>query len=90
MPSRIAARAWPYIPQRAGILVINSGGRVFEIAKPIVNDSARAATDKERYDLARLGALRIWDLKREIEDKKHHIELLKEESKYFEEMAGGE
>lgn len=52
-----------HIPLRAGILVITSKRKVVCIAKPELNKDCRPLSEKEQYEMARLGALRIWDLK---------------------------
>jgi hypothetical protein len=66
-----------YIPKRAGILIVTSSMRVFEVTKPEQNTNAKAFTDEERYKMARLGALRIWNLKADIENLKLQIKSLK-------------
>jgi hypothetical protein len=53
-----------YIPQKAGILVINESGHIQEIRKPIIDNMARKLTSKEQFTLARVGAMRIWALKK--------------------------
>jgi len=64
-----------HIPERAGILIARnvshrSGDyRVIEkIRKPIINKNPYRWSDQQRYDLARLGAIRIWNLMRKILD----------------------
>ena len=59
------------VPERAGILFVredddNWTPRVRMHRPPRGNANARNWTDEERYKLARLGALRIWNLKRKI------------------------
>lgn len=57
------------IPERAGILVykyFNGRGYVEEIRPARQNMRARPLTDDERYNMARLGAMRIWSLKQKI------------------------
>ena len=57
------------IPERAGILTVrpgeidNVGPRIRRIREPTVNKHASKMPDSERYKVARLGALRIWNLK---------------------------
>lgn len=60
-----------HIPERAGILTIYTGDnqrkpkcRTFR--KPRANQNSYKFTDKDKYQIARLGALRIWGLKRNI------------------------
>lgn len=67
IPSRLA-KYIEFIPERAGVLVVNSKGKIFKIADAKPNVRAQALTEKEKYELARLGALRIWGLKRKIEN----------------------
>ena len=60
-----------HIPERAGIIVLKRH-RVYNnlmcevMRKPKPNKNARKLTDKERYQVARLGALRIWGLKHKL------------------------
>ena len=63
-----------YIPARAGIILVNSsvgnnGGTCEVIRKP-EQTSKYKFTESERYQVARLGALRIWGLKRKVKDLK--------------------
>lgn len=71
-----------FIPRRAGILVITSAGRVFCAAEPEQNRDARSLTLQEQYDMARLGALRIWSMKNTIinnsHDRKYLLSKIKE------------
>lgn len=55
-----------HIPEHAGIIIVNNSGFCRELRKPTQNPKCRALTDKERYQMARLGALRIWNLKSKI------------------------
>lgn len=59
-----------HIPERAGIITVsppkNDGWlrqRVRKLREPQTNKAATPITERERYMLARLGALRIWGLK---------------------------
>lgn len=54
-----------HIPERAGILVVDTRRRCKAIRFPKIM-SSYSCTDKEQYEFARLGALRIWNLKRNI------------------------
>lgn len=60
------------VPERAGILVYkyykNRYGYVDQIKPARQNMKARPLTDTERYEMARLGALRIWGLKKKIQE----------------------
>lgn len=61
-----------HIPERAGILVCDKWeydnkiyyGAILE--RPAVGNNAPPLTLQDRYDLARLGTLRIWNLKQKI------------------------
>lgn len=58
-----------YIPKRAGIIVVNTKTtkrfcRI--IRKPMTNSNSYKFSDKEKFQIARLGALRIWGLKHKI------------------------
>ncbi len=66
-----------YVPERAGIITVSrrpadvqwgSLWRCDTTRKPATNKAARPFSDAERYKVARLGALRIWPLKRKIRD----------------------
>lgn len=54
------------IPEKAGVLVIDDVGRVWEKRTPKINPLAKPLTSEEQYKVARLGALRIWSLKEKI------------------------
>ena len=60
------------IPERAGILVVRDkepgdrSPRVRRAREPQPNRNATKMPDSERYKVARLGALRIWNLKRKL------------------------
>lgn len=61
-----------YIPERAGILTIyQKNNRLYCkcTRNPKVNTQVEKITDKDRYKIARLGALRIWSLKRKLRGK---------------------
>jgi len=71
-----------HIPSHSGILVVIDGKYSLstkELRPPVKNGECRALTDKERYEMARLGALRMWDLKHTIMGNKNTIKHLKEE-----------
>lgn len=62
------------IPDRAGVLVFHPEEkrfwkRVTKLREAETNKTAQKLTDVERYKLARLGALRIWALKRKLISK---------------------
>jgi hypothetical protein len=52
------------IPERAGIIVVDTYGRCTLFRKAINNSTARRLSDDEKYKVAWLGTMRIWSLKR--------------------------
>lgn len=56
----------PDIPKRAGVLIVYRSGIVAEMRQPEVNKNARKLTEKEQFQLARLGALRVWGMKKKL------------------------
>jgi len=64
IPSSLA-KHFCLIPERAGIIVVNSQGECFLIQKPKVNKS-RKFSDNEKYKFARLALIRFWKMKEEI------------------------
>lgn len=73
-----------YIPKHAGIFIITSKRRVICIAKPVQNKSCRVITAHEQYELARLGSLRIWSLKRKCIEYKSNYSAMRERIKELE------
>ena len=67
------------IPERAGIITVRAEDNVpgkypyhpkcKRIREPTVNKAATKMSDRDRYKVARLGALRIWKLKSSIIDQ---------------------
>lgn len=55
-----------YIPLHAGIFVVSSKGAVIKVKEARNNKIAKKLSEKEQFQLARLGALRIWGLKKKI------------------------
>lgn len=59
-----------HVPDRAGIITVSrteAGGiRRNLLRKPENNMNSRSITDKEKFHLAHLGAMRIWTLKKNI------------------------
>lgn len=74
-----------YIPLNAGIFIITSKHKVYCIAKPIQNKDCRPLTLQEQYEMARLGALRIWGLKSKCINYKADYKAMKERIKQLEE-----
>lgn len=63
MPEKLECCA-DLVPTKAGILLVSPKSVVREIRKPQPNRIARKWTVQKAYELARLGTLRVWDLKR--------------------------
>jgi len=76
MPSSLAKHI-EYVPTHAGIMVVNSRGRVFTIARPKINPACRPLTEDEIFQVAKLGAMRILGLKTKILKFKNKEEILK-------------
>lgn len=57
-----------HIPKHAGIIVVSKAGIVNIVRSPIDNKLAKKLTIDEQFQLARLGALRIWALKTRIKE----------------------
>jgi len=61
-----------FVPERAGIILVKPyvpgdwSPRCKRVREPQCQKGARKMTDKQRYKVARLGALRIWGLKRRL------------------------
>jgi hypothetical protein len=58
-----------HIPERAGILVVRNNGKrlvVSKIREPQRNITAVKITNQERYEIARLGTMRIFGMKLKI------------------------
>ena len=56
-----------YVPEHAGILFVSSKGAVSVARKPVSNKSAQKWDYKKAFRLARLGTLRVWNLKESIQ-----------------------
>ncbi len=57
---------------KAGLLSVSNNGNVIEIRKPTIDTSAKKLSDKDKFKLARLGAMRIWNLKHNNIMKMHN------------------
>jgi len=60
-----------HIPDRAGVIIVRKAptyNYCREIRKAQINKQALALTDNEAFQIARLGALRIWALKKKIKN----------------------
>jgi len=65
VPSRLEP-CIEHVPEKAGILVVSTFGTVTEHRKPTPNETAIKLSDEQRFQIARLGALRVWSLKEKI------------------------
>ena len=59
-----------HVPNQAGILIVLKNGVVKQIRQSQINNRARKLSYEDRYKLARLGAIRIWDLKSNVQTLK--------------------
>jgi len=62
-----------YIPERAGILILHRsewGVEIQTLRKAVINKNRRKFTDQEMLKIAHLGTMRIWNLKRQIINRK--------------------
>lgn len=89
VPSELAGNS--DIPKEAGILSVSRyiwRGRIkyrVEVKRlPVKNKTARKFTDEERLKLLRLGCLRIFGLKRKLDEKQDIIRELKAKLKKYE------
>lgn len=66
------------IPERAGILEISSNGSSKKqcrcIREPVDNKDAKKVSEEQRYKVARLGSMRIWNLKNKIRNNDFDLE----------------
>lgn len=74
VPAALEAAALELVPEDAGILLVYTEDerpylrqQVKRRRQPKARKTASPVTDHERYRIARLGALRIWGLKRKLE-----------------------
>lgn len=67
IPKSMLENCISFIPERAGIFSFEKPeGKMVRITKerpPKINMQSRRLTDDERYNVARLGVMRIWSLK---------------------------
>jgi len=54
------------IPVRAGVITVEETGNCELIRNAEVNRAAKKWGDEDRFNIARLGAIRIWDLKEKL------------------------
>ena len=55
-----------HIPEHAGIIIVYNSGHCSVLRNPIQNLKCRAFSAEDRLQMARLGALRIWNLKDKV------------------------
>lgn len=51
-----------YIPEQAGIYIIEQNGKVNKLRNAKENVNLRKLKENEKYNMARLGTMRIWNL----------------------------
>lgn len=73
VPAKLEQAALEFAPERAGIITVapelrfkGYGPRCRRIREPTCIKHVSKMTERERYKVARLGALRIWNLKRKL------------------------
>lgn len=73
VPVELEEAALEFAPERAGIITVKPQLRIKgygptcrRVREPIVNSHTLPMNDADRYKVARLGALRIWNLKRKL------------------------
>jgi len=69
------------VPENAGILYIDKWGFSKIFRKPIANKLAKKWDYEKAFKLARLGTLRIWDLKKSLNENVRQYRLLRESIK---------
>jgi len=62
IPEKLEIHAEHILP-RAGIYIVGKTGKVKKIREAEINKESRILKDEEKYNLARLGTMRIWNLK---------------------------
>ena len=76
VPEKLEAAALEFAPERAGIITVRDKDKPGEYLGPLCKRIRAPSTikpvsqmsDRERYKVARLGALRIWSLKQKVID----------------------
>ena len=58
-----------YIPEQAGIITVEEGGRCETIREAKIKSEYRF-TDDEKFNVARLGTMRIWSLKSKLRERR--------------------
>jgi len=69
LPESIYDKAIEFIPEKAGLIIIkNIKDKIFAFIKrsPIINKNSRKLTLEEQLRFARLGTMRIWNLKKKL------------------------
>jgi len=72
------------VPENAGILYIDKWGFSKIFRKAIANKLAKKWDYEKAFKLARLGTLRIWDLKRSLRESRDQYRLTREKLKQYE------
>ncbi|MDA3856407.1 MAG: MmcB family DNA repair protein [Candidatus Woesearchaeota archaeon] len=77
VPWYMKEKCMEYIPEKAGLLVIDEYHRVFQLKSPMVNKKAKKWTNEERIHLLELCAMRMYNLKKKVS----RLKLLEKENK---------
>lgn len=70
-----------FVPENAGIMFVDRYGRVTCARQPQINKLAKKWTYENAFKLARLGTLRIWNLKEIIKQLYNRIKEVKNDSR---------
>ncbi len=77
LPSDLIKSCIDMIPERAGLMEFTShktyGHGLKIIKNAAINKHARPVTDRERKELGRLAAIRIWDLRKTVISQRNEI-----------------
>jgi hypothetical protein len=72
VPMYLKEFALENIQENAGLIIVDENARLksyrkcIEVKKPIINKDAKKLSIEDQYKIARLGALKIWNLKKKI------------------------
>lgn len=69
VPEKLLSDAYQYVPSHAGIIAVNDTpqGRYASFERvAAINKNARPMTEREMQNVARLGTMRIWGLKKKL------------------------
>lgn len=60
------------VPERAGVILVDDKEYCELVRRPVSNPLAVKITPDDQFQIARLGTLRMWNLKRELRDIRKH------------------